>query len=65
MVVKSSSHAKYDLKYHFVWCPKYRKMVLGGKTGKCLARAAFKIAERYDFEIVELAVMPDHVRLYQ
>ena len=22
------SHAKYDLKVHLVWCPKYRKRVL-------------------------------------
>jgi REP element-mobilizing transposase RayT len=24
------SHAKYDLKVHLVWCPKYRKRVLTG-----------------------------------
>jgi len=39
--VKRGKHAVYDLKYHFVWIPKYRKLVLKGpvvesreKTGK-------------------------------
>ncbi len=26
--VKRTHHAVYDLKYHFVWVPKYRKMIL-------------------------------------
>ena len=25
------NHAKYDLKVHLVWCPKYRKRVLIGQ----------------------------------
>ena len=29
-VVKRAKHAVYDLKYHFVWIPKYRKLVLTG-----------------------------------
>jgi putative transposase len=27
-----SSHAKYDLKVHLVWCRKYRKRVLTGQV---------------------------------
>ena len=64
MTLKSGGHTKYELKYHFVWCPKYRKMVLKGNIGKYVAHVIYEIAERYDFEVVGLAVMPDHVHLF-
>jgi putative transposase len=37
MSLESSSHAKFDLKYHFVWCPKYRRLALKGNIGKYIA----------------------------
>ena len=64
MTLQSGSHTKYDLKYHFVWCPKYRKMALRGNLGNYVVHVIKEIAERYDFEVVELAVMPDHVHLF-
>jgi len=64
MTLQSGSHTKYDLKYHFVWCPKYRKMALKGNMGNYVVHVIEEIAERYDFEVVELAVMPDHVHLF-
>ena len=64
MTLKSGGYTKYELKYHFVWCPKYRKMILKGNIGKYVAHVIYEIAERYDFEVVELAVMPDHVHLF-
>jgi len=64
MSLKSGGHTKYELKYHFVWCPKYRKMILKGNIGKYVAHVIYEIAERYGFEVVELAVMPDHVHLF-
>ena len=64
MSPESAGHAKYELKYHFVWCPKYRKMVLKGNIGKYAAKIIYEVAERYDFSIIEMAVMPDHVHLF-
>ena len=64
MSLKSSAHAKYDLKYHFVWCPKYRRLTLRGNIGKYVTKVICEIAERYDFSIEELAVMPDHVHMF-
>ena len=64
MTLKSGGHTKYELKYHFVWCPKYRKMILKGNIAKYVAHVIYEIAERYGFEVVELAVMPDHVHLF-
>ena len=64
MTLQSGSHTKYDLKYHFVWCPKYRKMALKGNMGNYVVHVIKEIAKRYDFEVVELAVMSDHDHLF-
>lgn len=64
MAVISGAHCKFELKYHFVWCPKYRRLALRGNRGRYLCKLIYEVAERYDFEIVELAVMPDHVHMF-
>ena len=64
MGLESGSHARYDLKYHFVWCPKHRRLALKGNMGRYVAKIVYEVAERYDFSIVELAVMPDHVHMF-
>src|SRR5580693_2792929 len=45
------SHAKYDLKVHLVWCPKYRKRVL---TGAVATRV----------HIISGKVAADHVHMF-
>ena len=62
--VKRGKHAVYDLKYHFVWVPKYRKVVLQGPVGDSLKDIFQGIAERYEFEIDTLEVMADHIHLF-
>ncbi len=62
--VKRAKHAVYDLKYHFVWVPKYRKLVLQGPVAESLKEIFQGIAERYGFEIDTMEVMPDHVHLF-
>jgi putative transposase len=47
-----------------VWCPKYRRLALKGNIGKYVARTIHEIAERYDFSVIELAVMSDHVHMF-
>ena len=53
----------YDLKYRFVWTPKYRKLILKGCVADGLKEIFEGFAERYDLEIDTLEVMPDHVHL--
>jgi len=62
--VKRAKHAVYDLKYHFVWIPKYRKLVLKGPVAASLKTVFYDIAERYELEIDTLEVMSDHVHLF-
>ncbi len=62
--VKKTRHAVYDLKYHIVWIPKYRKIILTGKIATRLKKIFQEIAERYEFEIDTMEVIEDHVHLF-
>jgi putative transposase len=64
MVPKASAHAVYDLKYHFVWTPKYRKELLTGEVGEALVEILQIVAEAYDMEIDTMEVMEDHVHVF-
>lgn len=60
---KSGSHCRYNLKYHIVWIPKYRRSILVGEIATRLKQILIKIAHNYNFKIIALEVMPDHVHL--
>jgi putative transposase len=62
--VKRTSHGVYDLKYHFVWVPKYRKMILREEIAKRVEEVFGEIAEAYEFEIERMAVVEDHVHIF-
>ena len=64
MAPKASAHAVYDLKYHFVWTPKYRKELLIGGVAEATNEILAEITEAYDMEIDPLEVMQDHVHLF-
>jgi putative transposase len=54
----------YDLGYHVVWCPKYRRPVLTGPVkDRCEALIRAKAAE-HGWRLVALEIMPDHVHLF-
>ena len=59
-----SAGGVYDLGYHVVWCPKYRRAVLTGPVkDRCEALIRSKAAE-HGWRIVALEIMPDHVHLF-
>ncbi len=53
----------YNLHYHLVWCPKYRKSVLFGPVENALKQLLEEKATALDVHIEALEVMPDHVHL--
>jgi putative transposase len=53
----------YSNKYHVVWCPKYRRKVLGGKIALRLMQILRRVAKQLQPEIVALEAMPSHVHL--
>jgi putative transposase len=46
-----------------VWCPKYRRRVLGGRVAARCGLVLEQVAVEHGGEIVAKVVMPDHVHL--
>ena len=53
----------FELKYHIVWCPKYRREMpeIARRTLKTVLRS---ICATRGWEILAMEVMPDHVHLF-
>jgi REP element-mobilizing transposase RayT len=54
--------AVFSLKYHIVWCPKYRRKVLIGDVETRLKNVLLATAAQYGVLIEVMEVMPDHVK---
>ena len=54
----------FSLKYHLVWCPKYRRPVLVKPVDGRLKALLQHKADELGMEIHELEVMPDYVHLF-
>jgi putative transposase len=63
MKLKSNNNVIYSCKYHVVWCPKYRRKVLIGLPAQRLKEIIQQAIVEYKAELIELEIMPDHVRL--
>ena len=62
--IRTLSHSYYDLKYHFVWTPKYRGRVLDNQKVQDELRRIFEtICKWKRWEILELSIEADHVHL--
>ncbi len=62
--VRATPHAVYNIGYHIVWIPKYRKHILTHAVKERLTEILHEIAERYDFEIDAMDVQPDHIHIF-
>jgi putative transposase len=61
---RTSSHAKYDCKYHVVWCPKRRRWLADPEIRTYVTETFRVIAEEFGFWIEELAIEEDHVHVF-
>jgi putative transposase len=61
--VRHSAHAVYDLKYHVVWCTKYRYKIMRGRVAERARDLIRQTCESREVVIVRGAVSPDHVHL--
>ena len=59
----SIAHTTWICKYHVVWIPKYRKKQLFGAIRTELAPVMKELARQKESEILEGALMPDHVHM--
>src|SRR5215470_8568061 len=60
-----NSGAVFSLKYHVVWCRKYRLQVLVPPVDTRLKTIIGTVAAEYGFTIHAMEVMPDHVHLFR
>jgi putative transposase len=58
-----SAHAVFDLKYHVIWCTKYRYKILRGRVAERARDLIRQICQARDVVIVRGAVSPDHIHL--
>ena len=54
----------FNLKYHIVWCPKFRNKLLRGLYARTLKVFLEQKAQEIKVNIEALEIMPDHVHLF-
>ncbi|WP_299460075.1 IS200/IS605 family transposase [uncultured Microscilla sp.] len=61
---KSSKNSVYNLGYHIIWCPKYRRKVLTQEIQTRLKELLLSKAKDLGIEIETMEIMTDHVHLF-
>ena len=59
-----SNKSIYNIGYHLIWCPKYRRNVLVKDIEKRLKILLLEKAKEIEVVIEKMEVMPDHVHLF-
>jgi putative transposase len=60
----TSNKAVYNLVYHIIWCPKYRRKLLTNSVEKRLKELLYQKADELDLTIETCGIMPDHEHLF-
>jgi putative transposase len=61
---KRSATSVYNIGYHLIWCPKYRRKVLVGEVAEQLRELLLQKADEIQVEIAQMEIMPDHLHLF-
>ena len=61
---KRSSKSVYNVGYHLIWCPKYRRSVLIGNIDTRLKELMLLKAKELGIAIEQMEIMPDQVHLF-
>ncbi|MCO5382667.1 MAG: IS200/IS605 family transposase [Methanosarcina barkeri] len=65
MELRHANHCVYKIRYHMVFCVKYRKkLLLKTELVNFLKNVCFEISERYCFEFDAIGSDGDHVHLF-
>lgn len=64
MEYRRDEHRVHLVVYHLVWCPKRRKAVLKESIAKDCEQVMREKALVKGWEILDLAIQPDHVHLF-
>ena len=52
-----------NLKYHLVWCTKYRYKLLDNRMAKAITNYVLKKQDLFGYSVISLTIEPDHVYL--
>jgi putative transposase len=63
VALRSNSNIVFQCAFHVVWCPKYRRRVIGGRMEARLKQIIREVVDEKGAWLVELETMPDHVHL--
>ena len=59
----SLAHSKWNCKYHIVFAPKYRRMVIYKQIKTDIGRILRKLCEQKGVEIIEAEACPNHIHM--
>lgn len=62
--VRTTHHVKFNINYHIIWIPKYRRKVLTGKVVDVLKSIINGQCQELGINNLALEVMPDHLHLF-
>lgn len=57
------NHLVWSCQYHVIFCSKYRRKVLINGVDKMFKQLVIDKQEQYNYKLLEIEVMPDHVHL--
>jgi len=60
----TSNKSIYNIGYHLIWCPKYRRKVLTGEIETKLRELLKEKSKELNVEIKTLEIMPNHIHLF-
>lgn len=63
VALRTNANIAFQCAFHVVWCPKYRRRVIGGRMEERLKELIREVIEEKGAWLVELETMPDHVHL--
>ena len=63
VTLRTNANIAFQCAYHVVWCPKYRRKVIGGRMEQRLKEIIAEVIAERGAWLVELETMPDHVHL--
>ncbi|VBA41335.1 hypothetical protein LAUMK13_03512 [Mycobacterium innocens] len=63
VTLRTNANIAFQCAYHVVWCPKYRRKVIGGRMERRLKEIIVEVIEEKGAWLIEMETMPDHVHL--
>lgn len=60
----TSRTAVFNIAYHLIWCPKYRRPVLVDEVEERLQELLLEKSQQLGITIENMEVMPDHIHLF-